>query len=260
MSDRAVFKPGDFSHGMVNDFLIVFGRQGGNPTLLQRCTEDKAKMERLVRFMERNGWDPITHGDARASGIRIIGPEVAQKLFGIRLARHDLDEYLADIPFSSDTLTKHMSTHFLIFVPAISIKDIMAQQPEHAEQGPGRGFGDEDSFADVPGNAGWHLMRIGMVPDSKRKTAREQLRLLREEERVPSVRVALYAAVAYKLYTGRDLFGDYFEMRCRSNSVGLCHRHIVIRASFRKLEIYDGEVGRRAGERLGIASEITALY
>jgi hypothetical protein len=215
MENRAQqFKPGDFSHGQVHEFLGAFGRQGGNPDLLQTAIEDQKLMDRLVRFWQRGGYEAtIDQKNARAiMGKNFLGVEEAIERFKLQLTDQDISR-LKEIPFSENVLREHKNTHILIADFGLSIVGIKARVDRNLFYSKEDAWYTNQAFAQKESKPIWRLIRKDIVASSISKTYSQQQSLLTEGEETPEARAMVYTIILSYLVNGNRLFPNVYA-RC----------------------------------------------
>ena len=172
MVDRAQqFKPGDFSHGQVHEFLVAYGKQGGNPDLLQAAIEDQKLMTRLVNFWEQGGYEAtIDQKNARAiMGKNFLGVEEAIQHFKLQPSEQAISR-LKEIPFSESVLRECKNTHILIADLGLSIIGVKSRVDRNLFYSKEDAWYTNQAFAQKEGEVTWRLIRKDIVPSSTSKT------------------------------------------------------------------------------------------
>jgi hypothetical protein len=108
------------------------------------------------------------------------------------------------VPWSIDTIREHAESHFLVFVPSVSLRQLV----DISEMGnliADRWF-VSDTFATTKRASGWHLMLKTTIPDSGDKWWLEQRAMLSASEIVPDATTLAFAVVAYFLQNDIRLF------------------------------------------------------
>jgi hypothetical protein len=215
MENRAQqFKPGDFSHGQVHEFLGAFGRQGGNPDLLQLAIEDQKLMERLVRFWQRGGYEAtINQKNARAiMGKNFLGAEEAIERFKLQLSDQDINR-LKEIPFSESVLREYKNTHILVADCGLSIVGVKTRVDRNLFYSKEDAWYTNQAFAQKESKPIWRLIRKDIVANSTNKTWPQQQSLLTEGEETPEARAMVYTIILNYLVNGNRLFPNIYA-RC----------------------------------------------
>jgi hypothetical protein len=153
-------------------------------------------------------------------GWNFFGIEEAIKHFGVNPSTQEL-AYLADMPFSEETLTACRYSHILIAVFPLSILEIRGKVDSKVFYCPHfrtheMAWYNREAFAKDCGEIGWHLVRRSAVPHSTRKTWWQQQRLLSmKDEKTPAARVLVYTMAGHFLSTRERLFIYYpCDVRC----------------------------------------------
>jgi hypothetical protein len=132
-------------------------------------------------------------------GKNFVGLDELQNLIRIN---SDIQEI--PIPWRVETLEKYKDSHFLVFVPALSLIDMTLLEF-------GKPFFKEnwftfEAFAATRLDATWHLIQKTSVFDSGNKWWLEQKAMLNVRECVPTTAVLVFAIIVYFLKTGERLF------------------------------------------------------
>jgi hypothetical protein len=108
------------------------------------------------------------------------------------------------VPWSIDTIREHAESHFLVFVPSVSLRQLV-DIPEMGNLIADRWF-VSDAFATTKKSAGWHLIRKTIIPDSGDKWWLEQRAMLSASEMAPDATTLAFAIGAYFLQNQVRLF------------------------------------------------------
>lgn len=189
---------------------VALGENAGD--VATRMNNDPAFVTNVARFMVNGGYEATTSqkNAKKIMGKNYHGPEVAIKHFGVSFSKQDL-AYLADVPFSEETLRACKKTHILVAVPALSIIEIRTQTKQKLFYS--QDWYDKQQFAHQKGTIGWRLIRKTPVENSTSKNWEEQLALLGKEEEAPSAQVMVYTIIGHFLVTGERLFENVY-VRC----------------------------------------------
>jgi hypothetical protein len=114
---------------------------------------------------------------------------------------------LTEVPFTQNTLEQYSDSHILVPVLPLSICDIQGVLPHLFSREYLAPCIKRGGFMHETGSAKWQLIRKEFVPDSTRKTWREQLELVPSGEEIPSARVVLFALIACRLIQNKHMFG-----------------------------------------------------
>jgi len=223
MVDRAQqFKPGDFSHGQVHEFLVTYGKQGGNPDLLQAAIEDQKLMTRLVNFWEQGGYEAtIDQKNARAiMGKNFLGVEEAIQHFKLQPSEQAISR-LKEIPFSESVLRECKNTHILIADLGLSIIGVKSRVDRNLFYSKEDAWYTNQAFAQKEGEVTWRLIRKDIVPSSTSKTWQQQQALITAVEETPEARAMVYTNILYYLVHGSRLFSSVYA-RCSDLGSGGC--------------------------------------
>ncbi len=187
--------------GKVFETLRVLEREGINAEHLARLRSDKDYAKRVAEFMLRGGIE--SSADLRIvraiMGDRIFGPEEWSALYGARLPKR-----IPAFPWSEDALKAPSpfhkgktvaETHFAFLgLAKLNGKPLTINkwrelhpttaQPRFYSDNPW--YRNEQFATDATCEFKWYLMPLEIVPNSERKTYREQLALLPEDYEVPT--------------------------------------------------------------------------
>ncbi len=194
-------KPSDFSLGLTYEFCAEFGRQGGNPGLLQELIENKGRMVRAVA---------IARGDNVPKGY-----ELATLILGDDFISPE--EVAMANAYGVNYYTEDQLKHFRDTLPDEKILQWYQTHDYMLEAGPPT----DDKV--VAGE--WLAICKEEVPNSLRKTWEEQQDLITEVEYVPNVREVSYAVTTYFKVRGIYLLrGKYV----RTSSVSGNSNHVNV--------------------------------
>jgi hypothetical protein len=149
---------------------------------------------------------------ARLIGIPMFGVQEAIQHFGVKPTKSQLAA-LSVIPFSEAELREVKDTHILVATLPLSVVDIKGRVDRSLFYSKEDAWYQKEAFAKDKGQAGWHLVRKTIVPNSTSKTYPEQQSLLAENEETPSARVMVYTVIGHYLATGERLFSNIYA-RC----------------------------------------------
>lgn len=168
-------------------------------------------------------------------GRNMFGVKEAVKHFSVSPSTQEL-AYLADIPFSEETLSACRYSHVLIAIFPLSIFDIRNKVDPTLFDNPHAGsdtyhdsWGSEEAFATDCGKITWHLVRKTPVPNSTEKTWQQQQLLLGMNEKTSSARVVVYTMLGHFLSSGdrrERLFDRTPYVRC--SDILAQGRHVVV--------------------------------
>jgi len=178
-----------------------------------------------------------------------FGIEDAIKHFGIKPTEEQF-ETLSEIPYSEDVLEECKDTHILVAIFPISILEIRKRVDSNLFYK--QGWYDHQEFAKEKGVLRWKLIRKVPVPDSTSKTWKKQLKLINNNEEVPTAQEMVYAIMGYYLKNGEQLFKRIYV---RTSSTVLDGRRDDVGVfGFDGLGIYDlWDDHRRSFIGLGVA-------
>ncbi len=148
----------------------------------------------------------------RIIGIPMFGVQESIQCFGVEPTNAQLDT-LSVIPFSKQELREAKDTHILVATLPLSILDIRGKVDQSLFYHTSNPWYGNEKFAKDKGQAGWHLVRKTIVPNSTNKTYPEQQALLAENEETSSACVMVYAIIGHYLATGERLLGN-IRARC----------------------------------------------
>lgn len=204
--------------------MVAFGDQAD--VIVDKINADEAIAARVAALCLHNGYEPsVSQAKAREiMGRSMFGIEEAVKHFGAVLSKRQL-AYMAEIPFSEETLRACKNTHILVAVVPISIVAIRTKTADVKMPAKHRMFYQQDwydgnSVGNDAGHLEWHLVRKTPVADSTSKTWEQQQDLLDLEiEETPEAQVVVYTIIGYFLATGERLFEKAW-VRCRTLAPG----------------------------------------
>ncbi|MBU2633570.1 hypothetical protein KJ751_03670 [Patescibacteria group bacterium] len=180
---------------------------------LQSPIDDPQMRARLVNFWRSGGYEPTTDEKmARSIGITMFGVQEAIQHFGVKPTKSQL-AMLSVIPFSEQKLREVKDTHILVAVLPLSILDIKGKVDCSLFWSKEDAWYHSEKFAKDKGQAGWHLVRKTIVPNSTSKNWNEQQALLTDNEETPIARIMVYTIIGHYLNTGERLFENIYA-RC----------------------------------------------
>ncbi len=193
----------------------------------QSPIDDPQMRARLVNFWRSGGYESTTNEKtARLIGIPMFGVQEAIQHFGVKPTKAQL-AMLSVIPFSEQELRKVKDTHILVVTLPLSILDIRDKVDQSLFFHTSNSRYGNEKFAKDKGQAGWHLVRKTIVPNSTNKTYPVQQALLAENEETSSARVMVYAIIGHYLATGEKLFSSIYarcsELDSRGDHVDVGH-------------------------------------
>ena len=205
-----------------HELLLKLEKAGLNQALAQKVTDSKDNelAKKVVSLIFNGGFEPST-SQKRAReimGKNMFGVEEAIKYFGVNPSKQQL-AFLADIPFTEETLLACKDTHILVAVFPMSILDIRGKVADiKLSAGQKKFFYEQDwynkeVFAKDKGELGWKLVRKTPVENSTNKNWDEQQGLLGKEEETPKTQVIVYTIIGHFLNTGEHLFEGVY-VRC----------------------------------------------
>jgi hypothetical protein len=239
MNDRIARKPSEFSHGLVNQFVVGFGKRGGSPALMQWLVEHPAAFGRLVRFSE--GGCPKLNPNGTLAPTLPEGPDLARLIL-----RDDLispqemakeygwtynAEQLAQLEesFPSQEAIVQASRDYSFIVPGppqntnlLGVRDLDPELFRAKSAGWYAEEGQKFSREDIVEFAKWLIIRKGDVPNSRNKTPSEQDQMVTAPAYIPNAAQAAYAFTAYKKVRGINLLPNFY-VRTSSKTAGGSH-------------------------------------
>lgn len=220
----------------------------------QQPIDDPQMRARLVNFWRSGGHEPTTDEKiARAIGITTFGVQEAIQHFGVKPTKSQL-AMLSVIPFSEQELREAKDTHILVAVLPLSILDIKGKVDRSLFWSKEDAWYHSEKFAKDKGQAGWHLVRKTIVPNSTSKNWNEQQALLAENEETPTARIMVYTIIGHYLNTGERLFEKIYA-RCSdfsSDDYRVSVGDFGSSGLFVSFGFYDWDAGRDVD--LGVAS------
>ncbi|MEI6296138.1 MAG: hypothetical protein WCO84_00645 [bacterium] len=210
MKNRAQkMKPGDISLGMAHEFMISFGKQGGNYRMLLEAKDDEKLMDELVRYWKLRGYVPSEeHLTAqRIMGKNFIGVEEWLR-FDVVTTKKAFD-FINNIPFDVNTLKKYKDSHRLIAVPEISVAKMQKTICEFIGHNESFSFHrwEDVEWVNDKGNAGWHLVKKFPLMENE---------VLNQDHIEAEVRIVTYAMSTFCLMTSNVLCETF--VKCREDN------------------------------------------
>lgn len=195
-------KPSDFSLGQVYEFCAEFGRQGGDPDLLQALIENKARMVRAVA---------IARGDETPKGYALctlilgddfISHEDVANAYGFHYSDEQVKAFADTLPDEKTLQWLRSNGYMLVATPPTDTNLLQVRDLDNQlfySKSEGWYAEDKEKFArdDVVKAGEWLMVRKEPYPDSRRKNWGEQKNLLTEVEHVPNAPEVSYAVTAY---------------------------------------------------------------
>ena len=223
-------KPSDFSLGLTYEFCAEFGRQGGNPDLLQELIENKGRMVRAVAIARG---DNVPKGYELANlilGDDFISPEEVANAYGVSYTEDQLKHFGDTLPDEKTLQWYRTHGYMLVAGPSTELNLLEVRELDNKlfySKTEGWYAENKHTFAreDKVACGEWLAIRKDEVPNSLRKTWKEQQDLITEVEHVPNASEVSYAVTAYFKVRGIYLFrGKYV----RTSSVSADGYHVVV--------------------------------
>lgn len=229
----------------------LWGAIGGNADeVATRINTDPTFVANIARLMVNGGYEPSTSQKLAREimGKNYFGIEEAIKHFGVNPTKQQL-AYLAEVPFSEETLVASKDTHVLVAVFPLSLLGVRGiAKKSNQTLFYNQGWYDKQAFAKDKGEVGWQLVRKVPVANS---TSNEQQALLSQDEETPTARIVVYTMIGHFLATGERLFENLYVLCVDLGSDGCRVR--VGRFNADGLDVYGwSDGGRRDG--IGVAS------
>lgn len=180
-----------------------------------RINTDPAFVANIARLMVNGGYEPSTSQKLAREimGKNYFGIEEAIKHFGVNPTKQQL-AYLAEVPFSEETLVASKDTHVLVAVFPLSLLDVRGIAKKSAQTlFYNQDWYDKQAFAKNKSEVGWQLVRKVPVANSTSKTWNDQQALLSKDEETPTARIVVYTMIGHFLATGERLFENLY-VRC----------------------------------------------
>lgn len=206
---------------------------------------------KLVTFIRTGGYEPtVSQKTARAIlGPNYIGVEKSIEHLKVTPSKADL-KVLEEVPFSEAVLEACRDTHILVAVLPMSVMGLW-ERTKHLFYAKDDPWYRNQAFAKDKGQAGWHLVRKDIVPNSTSKTWQEQQALLGKDDETPTARILIYAAILTFLATGVKLLPNIYARVSDLDSGG--YRVYVGRFGGSGLHVYD-RWGDVRSDRFGVSS------
>lgn len=226
----AQMKPSDFSLGQMYEFAAEFGRQGGNPDLLQSLIENKARMVSVVALSRG---DDLPKGYALAKmilGDDFISPEEVSSVYGFSYSEDQLAQFASTLPDEKTIQWLHTNGYMLVAGPATDqnlpgVRDLDNQLFYSKTEG----WYAEDkhtfSRTDMVRGGQWLMLKKGDVPNSRSKNRNEQSKLVISPEHVPNAAEVSYGVIVYCKVRGVYLLPDFYV---RTSSVDADGRRVSV--------------------------------
>lgn len=197
----------------INTLLVAFDDKADR--IVEQILSDEGVATRVADLCLNKGYEPST-SQRRAReimGQNCFGIEEAIRHFGVSPTKQQL-AYLAEVPFSEETLVAVKDTHVLVAVFPLSILDVRGIAKKSAQTlFYNQDWYDKQAFAKDKGEVGWHLVRKTPVANSTSNTWNEQQALLWKDEETPTARIVVYTMIGHFLATGERLFENIY-VRC----------------------------------------------
>lgn len=184
-------------------------------------SKDNELARKLVMFIRTGGYEPtVSQKTARAiMGKNYLGVDQSIQHLKVTPSKADL-KVLEEVPFSEAVLEACKDTHVLVAVLPMSVMSLW-QKTKHLFYSKDDPWYCEEGFAKKRGQAGWHLVRKTIVPNSTSKTWQEQQSLLGKDEETPTARVLIYTVILTFLATGERLLPNIYARVSDLDSGGL---------------------------------------
>lgn len=180
-----------------------------------RINTDPTFVANIARFLVNGSYEPSTSQKLAREimGKNYFGIEEAIKHFGVNPTKQQL-AYLAEVPFSEETLVASKDTHVLVAVFPLSLLDVRGiAKKSNQTLFYNQDWYDKQAFAKDKGEVGWQLVRKVPVAGSTSKTWNEQQALLSKDEETPTARILVYTVIGHFLATEERLFENIY-VRC----------------------------------------------
>lgn len=173
-------------------------------------SKDNELARKLVTFIRTGGYEPtVSQKTVRAiMGKNYLGVDQSIQHLKVTPSKADL-KVLEEVPFSEAVLEACKDTHVLVAVLPMSVMGLWEKTKHlfHSKDDP---WYRKESFAKDKGQAGWHLVRKDIVPNSTSKTWQEQQSLLGKDDETPTARVLIYTVILTFLATGVKLLPNIY--------------------------------------------------
>jgi hypothetical protein len=192
-----------------------------------RINADPTFVANIARLMVNGGYEPSTSQKLAREimGKNYFGIEEAIKHFGVNPTKQQL-AYLAEVPFSEETLVASKDTHVLVAAFPLSLLDVRGIAKKSTQTlFYNQDWYDKQAFAKDKGEVGWQLVRKTPIANSTSKTWNEQQALLSKDEETPTARIVVYTMIGHFLATGERLFENIY-VRCVDLDSG--GRHVSV--------------------------------
>lgn len=157
------------------------------------------------------------------------GVKALQVHLGVTLSNATKKKWFGTVPFSPEVLDMCKDTHVLVACAGISLMEVRKAQTSLFYTRNDPWWRKEQRVAQVPAEAGWHLVRKDPAPNSTKLNWIDQLSLLDGGvDEVPSASVLAQVILIHRLETYEILFDDY---RVRVSDVGSGGGQITISQS-----------------------------
>lgn len=184
-------------------------------------SKDNELARKLVTFIRTGGYEPsVSQKTARAiMGQNYIGVDKSIEHLKVTPSKADL-KVLEEVPFSEAVLEACKDTHVLVAVLPMSVMSLW-EKTKHLFYSKDDPWYRKEGFAKEKGQAGWHLVRKDIVPNSTSKTWQEQQSLLGKDDETPTARVLIYTVILTFLATGVKLLPNIYARVSNLVSVGI---------------------------------------
>ncbi|NQV92880.1 hypothetical protein HQ403_00045 [Candidatus Kaiserbacteria bacterium] len=218
-------KTSDFSLGQNNEFIAEFGRQGGNPDLLQALIENKARMVRVVAIARG---DETPKGYALATlilGDDFISHEDVANAYGFHYSDEQVEAFTDTLPDEKTLQWLRSNGYMLVATPTtdtnlLQVRDLDNQLFYSKSEGWYTESQHTFSREDVVKAGQWLMVRKEPYPNSCSKNWGEQQKLLTEVEYVPNAPEVAYAVTAYYKVRGVYLLKGVYVRTSSVDAVG----------------------------------------
>jgi hypothetical protein len=254
----AQMKPSDFSLGQMYEFAAEFGRQGGNPDLLQFLIENKARMVSVVALARGNDLPKGYALSRLILGDDFISPEDVASAYGFSYTKDQLAQFASTLPEEKTIQWLRTNGYMLVAGPTTDLNLLGVRALDRSlfyrKNDGDSWFEDEKhtfSRTDMVRGGQWLMLRKGDVPNSRSKNWKEQASLVTSPEYVPNVAEASYGITVYRKVRGVYLLSDFYVRTSYVDADGV--RVIVGYFDEQGLGVYDYWDGHRDVD-LGVSS------
>lgn len=206
----------EFSINQMYEFATEFGRQGGNPDLLQFLIENKTRMNFVVTLGRGND---LPKGYVRTSmilGDDFILPEEVEKAYDFSYSEEQLAHFANTLP-GEETIQWLLSNGYML-VPGpnrdLNLFGVRALDRSLFLHKEGVSwFEDKNqtfSRTDLVRGGKWLMLRKGEVPDPRNETWLQDLDRVRAPEYIPNVAEVSYGVTLYYKVRGECLLPNFW--------------------------------------------------